>query len=104
MRTSKRAKKVLGLKVDGVYSIKEVAGAFEVHENTVRRWIDSGWLRADRLGDGTIRITGKEIVKALSESRQRWIEKKRASRRSRGPQPSILNRRRESAPRGEGEK
>lgn len=104
MLTSKRAKKVLGLPVNGAYSIKEVAGAFEVHENTVRRWIDSGWLMAERLGDGTIRITGKEIVRALSESRKRWIEKKRATRRSRGPRPSILSRQTASEPPAEGGK
>ena len=104
MGTHRREKKVLGLPVKGAYSVKEVAGAFTVHENTVRRWIDAGWIHADRLGDGTIRISGTELVRALSESRKRWIEKKRSTRRSRGPRPSILSRPATSEPQAAGGK
>lgn len=41
-------------------SVKETAAIFGVAELTVRRWIDSGKLKAIKIGR-TIRITDEEI-------------------------------------------
>jgi excisionase family DNA binding protein len=49
----------------------EVAEFFRVHERTVDRWIESGSLKAYKLGTGRtsiLRISKKEVEKFLKQS------------------------------------
>ena len=50
---------------DAVYTTKEVQGFLKVSERTMKRWLKSGILRANKVG-GRYRIMGKEIIRLVS--------------------------------------
>ena len=53
-------------------SVREVAQAFEVTEQTIRNWVDRGWLPAERrLGRGPRRIPRSVLASATALSRPR---------------------------------
>jgi len=53
-------------------SVREVAQAFEVTEQTIRNWVDRGWLPAERRwGRGPRRIPRSVLASATALSRPR---------------------------------
>jgi len=52
-------------KVQQHYKIKTVAKLYDISEKTIRRWIKSGKLKANRIG-GSIRIPRHEIEKFIT--------------------------------------
>lgn len=48
------------------YTLKEVAGIFQVHWKTVDTWIKAGEVKAVKIG-GTVRITNEEIKRIKQE-------------------------------------
>jgi excisionase family DNA binding protein len=48
-------------------TIRGAAAEFGVHENTVRNWIDRGYLRAYRLPSGHRRLPATEVNRLLGE-------------------------------------
>jgi excisionase family DNA binding protein len=52
-------------------SIAEVATAFDVTQQTIRNWVDRGWLPADRSPGGTRRIPRRVLASADALSRPR---------------------------------
>ena len=56
--------------MDPTYTIKEVARIIQVHQETVRRWIRSGYLNAfkiDSRPQGRYRITRQELERVMKE-------------------------------------
>ena len=49
------------------YTIQEVAEELRVHEETVRRWIRTGKVKALRYGHRTVRITEDEFNRIKRE-------------------------------------
>lgn len=59
------SKRVVDLGVEYV-SVREAARLLGVHENTVRAWVDAGWLTARRLpGSGFRRVSVASIQAVL---------------------------------------
>ena len=52
-----------------LFRIDEAAEYLSVHSKTVRRWIDEGFLLAEKLG-GSIRIPRESIVKFRDKGRE----------------------------------
>jgi len=52
-------------------SIAEVATVFDVTQQTIRNWVDRGWLPADRSPGGTRRIPRSVLASASALSRPR---------------------------------
>jgi excisionase family DNA binding protein len=48
-------------------SIRQAAAELGVHENTVRNWIDRGYLRAYRLPSGHRRLPEAEVTRLMGE-------------------------------------
>ena len=48
-------------------SIRQAAAELGVHENTVRNWIDRGYLRAYRLPSGHRRLPEAEVNRLIGE-------------------------------------
>lgn len=44
-----------------LYTVKEAAEMLSVHPNTIRKWVQSGKLPAQRFGQRTIRINLSDI-------------------------------------------
>lgn len=49
------------------YRVHEVARLFDVHNNTIYRWIEDGKLKVHKMPSGFIRISRKTIEKLLEE-------------------------------------
>jgi excisionase family DNA binding protein len=61
-----------GPRVDPFASVREVAEAFSVTEQTVRNWVDRGWLPGSRrLGRGPRRIPRSVLASAEALARPR---------------------------------
>jgi excisionase family DNA binding protein len=54
--------------VSDLLTVHEVAAELRVHEATVRRWIEAGDLRAQRLGKRSIRIGRIELDRFIAAS------------------------------------
>jgi molybdopterin-binding protein len=52
------------------YRIAEAAELLGVSDDTVRRWIDSGRLRARRTGAGPAQVDGADLAKLAAELRE----------------------------------
>lgn len=48
-------------------SIRQAAADLGVHENTVRNWIDRGYLRGYRLPSGHRRLPETEVIRLIGE-------------------------------------
>jgi excisionase family DNA binding protein len=49
--------------------VREAARRLNVHENTVRNWIDRGWLGAYRLPSGVRRLDPVEVANLIGNPR-----------------------------------
>lgn len=58
---------VLVATIGATVSIREAAERLAVHENTVRNWIDRGYLRAYRLPSGHRRLPEGEVARLMQE-------------------------------------
>ena len=52
-----------------MYSVKEVAKELKVHENTIRRWIRDGDLKALKVGK-QVRITDEQLKQFLESGKK----------------------------------
>lgn len=52
---------------EATVSIRQAAAALGVHENTVRNWIDRGYLRGYRLPSGHRRLPEMEVNRLVGE-------------------------------------
>lgn len=77
-----------------MYSLKEIAGVFNVSERTVSRWISEKKLKAYVLGS-TIRIYGKDILSAAQAAKARVQRAKKPAQE--GPKTPPRARRRSAA-------
>ena len=49
--------------------VSEIAKKFRVSKQAVHKWIDSGILKAERIGNKTIRVKTEEVEKLKKEAK-----------------------------------
>lgn len=52
-------------RIESFFGVRQIAQAFQVHPNTVRRWIEVGTLRAVRVGH-LLRVSDSELKRFAS--------------------------------------
>ena len=53
------------IKPNSVYTTKETRGFLKISKSTIKRWLKSGLIRANKIG-GRYRILGAEILRLIS--------------------------------------
>ena len=62
------------IKPDEVYNTKEAQDFLKISESTIKRWLKSGILKANKVG-GRYKILGREILRLVSPAAEKKVEK-----------------------------